>query len=190
VLSLRIVCRDHRSIVENKECENSVTFFDGVVDRRNVGEEDKERLGISNYIHFEVGGGETASQVVPRRRECQRVGWCSACTVPEPGGDRVDPEEEGVQSFFDPPNLSANKFPKSFLFWLLLGAGKGLALAPCLWAGPRNAQRDVSMWMMDHGWQFRRSDESQEPSRMWQSGQGQRFPGCSLVPLSQGDGGW
>lgn len=42
--------------MENKECEKSVTFFDGVVDVRNVGGEEKGRLGISIYIHFQVGG--------------------------------------------------------------------------------------------------------------------------------------
>jgi hypothetical protein len=110
----------------------------------------KRRLGgwgstTSIYI-FQVGG-HLASQVVPRGRECQRVGWWSACTRAWWGqsGPRV-------QRLFDLPTFSANKSRvRSFL--AVAGAGKGLALCP--WVGPRNAQRDVSMWMMDHGWQSR-----------------------------------
>jgi hypothetical protein len=55
-----------------------------------------------------------------------------------------------------PSEPFSQQVSKDIPFLVVAGAGKGIRSCP--WAGPRNARRDVSMWMLDGS-----SDESQEP---------------------------
>jgi hypothetical protein len=105
----------------------------------------------------------------------------------KPGGDRWSPKKKAFKTF-PSSNLSANNLqasPESVPFLAL--AGKGLVLAPG--AEPRNAQRDVSVCMMD-GSSDVQTKASNRPACGIQP-RGRDFPRGVLWFLPRaGDGGW